>query len=453
MSSVPQSSPTASQRASAPSRYELIPAFAVRFAGGPVGRYAAIGRRGWRPAAALLSALSSVILALSVLQRNSCVSNGWATPGSLWRYCYSDLPTAVAAPGGNHPWASSTIGGMPPLSAILTWFVQVLVPDGSQLRLQQGMFAFGAAVIALLIATAVCLTAAALPQGPWAAAHIALSPVLFTVGLTSFDALGVLMISLALFAWYRSRYAWAGAAAMGALLTRPLLAVVLVAFVLIATSRSSQVSRSVLTGAGVTALAILTPMFMLSPDPWLGLRTWHYQGASYGSLWHVIDVLGSGPSSDVLTALAVLGWVIAVLFGLALVRFERLNDPAPVALVLLTVVLFFARAVPAQTALWFLPLLAACAVLWRNHLIWAATEVAYFIVLWPTVARDSNPAKALPWGWYVFGVLVRFAGMIFIATQVLRWRASLQTDYDDERGSKRPRSAAQGVSLRSEDAV
>lgn len=410
-----------------PTRYEKIPALASQIIGGPVGRYATVGRRSWYPAAAVLSALSSVFIALSVLQRNHCVSKGWATPGSLWRYCYSDLPVTVSVPTGSSPWSNSVTGSQPPLTAIVTWLVRAIVPDGSQLRLQQGMFAFGAAVIALCIAAAVSFMTASMPRGPWAAAHVALSPVLFTAALTSFDAVAVLAVAVALWAYARRSYPVAGAAAMAAALTRPLLGVVLVAIVLVLASqpRRSGLVRS-LIGAVGALMVVAAPLVIVADDPFASLRLWNSQAANYGSVWFIFGLSGVGISPTVLTLLAALGWVVALAVGAALVRFERFDHPAAVALAMLVVVVFFARAMPVQAALWALPLVAACAVTWRSHLTWAACEFAYFLVVWPFVARASNAPKALPDGWYVALTVVRLLGWVLLAFCAVR--GQLPTD-------------------------
>ena len=414
-------------RSWAPSRHDTVVRMASQVIGGPLGRFAAVGQRGWRPAAAVLSALSSVFIALSVLQRNHCINNGWATPGSLWRYCYSDLPVAVSVPAGSTPWASSAIGGQPPLTAIVTWLVRLLVPEGSQLRLQQGMFAFGAGVIALCIAAAVCFLAASLPRGPWAAAHLALSPVLFTAALTSFDALAVLFVAVSLWAYARQRPMLAGAAAMAAALTRPMLGVVLLALLLVATSEPSKRGLGRIAG-GAGLVFLLTSLAVLagSDDPLFPLTNWEAQVASYGSTWFVFELAGARVSPTVLTLMAAMSWIAAAVIGAVLVRFERISSPAPIALLMLLAVMLFARTLPVQAALWVLPLLAACALTWRTHLIWAAGEVAYFLVVWPFVARASNAAKALPDGWYAAFVVLRLAGLVFLATMVVR--ESLSTD-------------------------
>lgn len=403
-----------------PSRFDPVAGAASHVIGGPVGRYAVPGVRGWRPAAAALSALSGVFVALGVLQKHHCITHGWAAPASLWRACYSDLPVAVAGNAGADPWSNPAYAAQPPFTAILTWLVRSGVSDGSQLRLQQGMFAWGTGVIALLVALAVCFSAAALPRGPWSAAHIALSPVLVTTALVSFDALAVAFIAAGLWAWNRHRPARAGVLLACAALTRPALATVILAVVIVTLARRRWPElRRFLLGAGSTVALVVAVMLLLGADPIRWLTVWTSQEASHGSLWQIVSFAGITVSPNRLTILEVLGWVLAIALGWLLARDETMT-PAPVALLMLVVVFLTARALPVQAALWVLPLVAACAIRWRDHLIWAGAELAYFAVVWGFIARASNPGKALPDEWFGAFVGLRLVALILLARAGIR---------------------------------
>lgn len=404
-------------RAVVPTWGDRVAAAASPVIGGPLGRHAVIGRRGWRPAAAVLSSLVSVFVALGVLQKNHCVSKGWAPPGSLWRACYSDLPVAVSAPraSGSMPWSDPTSSGQPPLTALLTWLVRSLVPSGSQLRLQQGMFAWSAVVIALLMALAVCLTAAALPRGPWTAAHVALSPVVVTASLISFEALGVMLVCAGFFAWYRHRYTLAGVLTACAFLARPVLGVAFVACLIVALAHGRSVhARKVLVGGVVALVVVVGAVLLTGADPFANLTTWRQSGLGYGSVWYVLSFADFSFSSGVLTTIGLFGWVVAIALGWLLVSGDKRLDVAPVGLLMLVVVLLTSRTVPVQAGLWALPFLAFSAVKWRDHLVWVGAEVLYFALVWSYVARDSNPGKALPQGWYAALVCVRLLAWGFL---------------------------------------
>lgn len=409
-----------SSRFAVPTREEAIPAIASQVIGGPVGRYARVGTRGWRPAAAVLSVFSAMFIALGVVQKNHCVNGGWASPPSLWRACYSDLPVAVATPAGSNPWSAVGASSTPPLTAILTWFVHIIVPGGSQLRLQQGMFAWGAAVIALLMAVAIILTASAMPQSPWSAAHIALSPLLITCALISFDALGMMLVAWGLWAWNRGRMPVAGVALIGAFLTRPAMGVVFLACLLVAFARGRiRELGGFFAGALAALFVVFGIMLMCGANPFDCLTSWASSAAMYGSLWYLLTFAGITFGTTTLTVVALLGWVGACGIGFFLARSNKDLNVAAIAILMMVMVIATSRAVPVQAGLWLLPLLAMCGVKWRDHLIWAGVEFAYFVVVWGFIARGSNMVKALTPGWYSFFCGARIVGLFFITRAAL----------------------------------
>lgn len=413
--------PAAATPGATPTRSDVVARAASHVIGGPLGRHAVVGRHGWRPAAAVLSALASVLVALGVLQKNHCVSTGWATPGSLWRACYSDLPVAVAGPAGSSPWSNPTMQTQPPLTALITWIVRLLVPGGSQLRLQQGMFAWGAAVVVLLIALAVCASATTRPDGPWVAAHIALSPMLVTSALISFDALGVALVAGGLLAWQRSRYALCGVALAAAMLTRPTLGAVLAAALVVALVRGrSKDALAVALGAVGTIVVMMGVIVVWGGDPFTSFTAWREQGAGYGSIWYALTFSGVTLSPSVLTGLAVLGWIVAIALGAVVASGRPQVSLAPIALLMLVTVMLTSRALPVQACLWVLPLIALSGVSWRDHLAWAGAEFAYFVTVWGFIARASNMAKALPAGWYCFFTCVRLLALAYLVVAALR---------------------------------
>jgi hypothetical protein len=75
-----------------PSREDPVARSASRVIGGPLGRYAVPLARGWRHAAALLIAVSTVPMALSVWLRGYCIDGGWRSPDQFFHMCFSDLP-------------------------------------------------------------------------------------------------------------------------------------------------------------------------------------------------------------------------------------------------------------------------------------------------------------------------------------------------------------------------
>ncbi|HEY5247604.1 MAG TPA: hypothetical protein VIJ15_04010, partial [Dermatophilaceae bacterium] len=198
----------------APTRIDPVAASASEIIGGPLGRYARLSRRAtgysWLPAAAVLAGLSTLTVALGVLQKGHCLTKGWNNPDQFWHACYSDLPSSA---GIGH--AIPYLSGAPPLdqpliSGLVMWLLGLLVPDGSALQRQQWYVALWAVLVTVIVIALVIVTAASVPRAPWRAAQVALSPVLVLAGLVSVDLLGVLLASVALWAWGRNKIFVAG---------------------------------------------------------------------------------------------------------------------------------------------------------------------------------------------------------------------------------------------------
>lgn len=407
-----------STRVTTPSRREEPAALASEIIGGPVGRFAAVGRRGWTYAAAMLSALASVLLALGVLQKNHCVRDGWGSPGALWRACYSDLPVGSGGPKGGTPWSAGGSGRTQPvLTAILDWFVKQLTPGGGGLATQQIYFAIGTVIIVLLVALTTVATASMVRGTPWLAAHVALSPVLITSALVSFDVFGVALATVGMALWARRHPVAAGACLGAAVMARTYPLVLLGAVMLVALRDGARGPLvRCLGGAAAAIVACLGLAYAVGGDPLQPYRGWWHQDAGYGSLSYLLTVAHHPLPAASLSIIAVLGWVVAFLFGLYLTGRPAVRTPlAPLALTMLVIVMLTGKSMSVQSCMWVLPLIALVALRWRDHLIWAGIEIAYFVMTWLFIAGPSNTAKAMPGAAYAFFLLVRVIAYIGIA--------------------------------------
>ena len=418
----------------APSRTDPVVAAASQVIGGPLGRYAALARHtarsAWQPAAAILIGLSSLTVALGVLQKGQCFSKGWNTPDQFWHTCYSDLPIVYLTSGLGR--SMPYLPGVPPMgqpqpliSGLVMWLVGLAVPDGSALVQQQWYFALWAVLVMVIVMALVAVTAASVPNAPWRAAHVALSPVLVLAGLVSVDLLGVMLASLALLAWGRRRIPLAGVLFGLAIAARSYPLVLLVAIGLLA-MRSGKVGPwARLAGTALaTWLAVSLPWLVMNPDALLATyRAWWRSGAGYGSAWIVPSLLGHPLSQGAVTVLVMLGWVAALaagaFFALGLARRPTV---AEISLVMLVIVLVTGKAVPVQASLWLIPLIALVGLCWRDHLVWAGFEATYFVAVWLYLAGLSTPDRGLPVRFYCVLLALRLAAMLFLLVQV--WRTA-----------------------------
>jgi hypothetical protein len=414
----------------APTRADPVAAAASEVIGGPLGRYAALARHtarsGRQPAAAVLVALSSLTVALGVLQKAHCLSKGWNTPDQFWHVCYSDLPAVYQTSGLGH--AMPYLHGAKPLdqpvvSGLVMWLVGLAVPDGSVLAQQQWYFALWAVLVTVIVMTLVAVTAASVPRTPWRAAHVALSPVLVLASLVSVDLLGVLLTSVALWAWGRSRVALAGVVLGLAISARTYPLVVLVAIGLLAVRCDRLGAWRRLAGTALaTWFAVSLPWLVVNAGNLLSVyRTWWRSGAGYGSLWLVPQLMGHPLTVGVVTTLTILGAVAAVVVGaLFALSLDRRPTVAELSLVMLVIVVVTSKAVPVQAGLWLLPLIALAGMQWRDHLVWAGFEATYFVAVWLYIADQSTPDRGLPPGAYTLVLGLRLAAMVFLLVQV--WR-------------------------------
>lgn len=411
-----------SRRLVAPSRGDGVVAVAAEVIGGPAGRFARIGGRSWLSAGAVLSSLASVVVALGILQKNHCETVGWAAPGAFWRACYSDLPVGVGSgPAAGTPWSTGGPGQTQPvLTAFVTWGLQHLVPGGgSVLHRQQLFYAICAVVITALVAGTTIATASMLRRSPWQAAHVALSPVLITASLLSLDILGVALATIGMALWMRRMPVAAGALLGAAVMARTYPLIIIAAIALLATRerRGPQVLRMVGAALAVSVFFVLAAV-AIGGDPFAPYRAWAGAGASYGSPWLVTSIIGLTLPPTALTVVALLGWLAALLAGMLRISMRAPVRLGPLTLMMLVIVLVTGRSFPLQACLWVLPLLAVCALRWREHLLWAMVEIVYFVMVWMYAGLSSNPAKALaPAGYAAFCVvrLLAYGGLAVAA--------------------------------------
>jgi uncharacterized membrane protein len=427
-----------------PSREDPVARVASAVTGGPAGRRLAGAAGFWR-AVPVLVLLAFVAVGLGVAQKQHCRDQGWATPDQFWHACYSDIPAlyGTARLGGPDPAGlREAVAGpeltQPPLAGAAMWAVARVVGESDPQVAPRRFFDLSVLLLALALAAGVTLVAVAAGRRPWDAAHLAIAPGIATAGLVSYDLLAVALVAASVWAWGRRSPVLAGAFLGLAVATRPLSALLGFAILLVAVRAGRTRTAGVTLGVGVACW--LAVRLVLLPGMGAGLgtawETWRAAGPGYGSLWFVPTLLAqnrprsapfwySGPGLDAgaTTTLALLAIVavLAVTAGVALAAWRR---PRLVHLALFATagVLLVSKSVPVQASLLLLPLMALAALPWRDHLIWAATELAYFVGVWLYIAAASDANKGLPGGMYLVLVLVRLAGIGWVGAQALRAR-------------------------------
>lgn len=404
-----------------PSRDPLVAA-ASTVIGGPLGRYSDIRtvphggsspRSGlrvlpWAPVAGILALAATLLLGGGLVQKRHCLENGWGAPGVFWKSCYSDLPSA----------AGEALSAQPVGTALLLRLNDAAASSNPLLTQEQGRYlgwAFTAAVVLVMLVIVTTLTCR---RAPWSAAHVALSPLILLVVLVAPDLWGVTLTSVGLWLWSRDRPVSAGIIMGVAIAARtyPILVVVVIGLLAL---RAGAANRwAVLAGWSIISgtFVSLGGALALRMDPTGAYRVWAGAEAGLGSPWY-LATLGNKPLQiGVLTVLTVLGWVLAIAVGVAL-TFSARHRPtvAEVSLVVVAIVLVTSKSFPVQASLWLLPLVALAGFRWRDHLVWAASETMYFVVLWLYLGGRDESQPSMSAGWFAVFLILRVAGVLWLA--------------------------------------
>jgi hypothetical protein len=375
----------------APSREDPVARLASAIAGGPAGRRVAPSAGFWR-ASSVLVLLAVAMLSGGLVQKQHCRAQGWSTPDMFWHACYSDIPVLYTSAhlGGVSPLGPvdalrSPELGQPPLAGLAMWAVSGVVSGGDARQAPRAFFDLSAAALAVALVVAVgAVSFAAGRRRSWDAAHVALVVPVLALGLRARAVRPALALTLGTGA------VWVGVR----LLVYPDL------------------------DAGI-------------PDTW---AAWRDASPGYGSLWLVPSLIQQSRPSHVwswpaLNPLSATAATTATLLGLAAVAvatvvlaFSTRRRPrlAHVALVAVAGCLIVLKSLPVQSSLLLLPLVALAGLRWRDHLLWATTELAYFVGVWLFIAAGSAPNRGLPAGFYLVLVVARIVGIGWLGAQA--WR-------------------------------
>lgn len=417
-------------------------ASASQVIGGPIGRYARIETEPpdgspsrtllsippWRGVAAVLAAASTVLVALGIVQKGSCLQHGWSAPQAFWKACYSDFPGFISGPlldVGRFPYSPGGESLAHPVgTGVLLWVMSVFIPDGAPLERQQQYVVLWAVVAAVLAVVTTVATVRTCRRRPWSAAHVALSPLLVTVALVAPDLWGVALTSVAVLLWSRDRPAAAGVVFGLAIVTRtyPLLVVVVLGMLAARAGAGRAWARLAGSALLTTVAAFVVASLAGGRGVFAPYQVWAGARADYGSLWYLATLAGREVQLGALTLLVILGWAVAILAGLVLTfACRRRPALAEVAILVLVLVLVAGKSLPVQSSLWLIPLVALAGLGWRTHLVWASTEVLYFVFVWLYLGGIDNPTASLPPAWFGLFLFLRLLGL-----GVLAWAATRQ---------------------------
>ncbi|XVX20269.1 glycosyltransferase 87 family protein [Actinomycetota bacterium] len=394
-------------------------------AGGPLGRHASARARGLPALLATLFLGVAATMALGVVQRGHCIANGWSGTDQFSRMCFSDLVSQyelAQLSTGVDGWLDGP-GRLdqPPLTAAVMALLGGLTP-GAGADASLFYFLTWAVLATGLLMAVVWSVASAVPRTAGYAAHVAFSPVVALATLLSADVVGVALASLGLWAWVRRRPVLAGVLLGLAVMARTYPLLILLAILLVA-GREERRGDSLVTlvSAALSALLTALPLLALAPEALLApYRAWWSSPAGLGTIWKIPDLLGHPLPVVAVTALAVAGWLAAIVVGVTM-SLRRMARPsvAEIALVMVALVSITGKSYPIQAALWLVPLIALAGLRWRDHLVWAAGEALHFVALWLHMSATVKADRGLPPAWYLVFLVLRV-----LAVGYLMWQAA-----------------------------
>ncbi|MFJ9313402.1 glycosyltransferase family 87 protein [Pimelobacter simplex] len=443
-----------------PTRDDRVVAALSEVVGGPMGERAR-PHRWWTPVRVLLL-LTAAVFALGMVQKAPCsLAEGKDQNWVYSHMCYTDLrPLYVSRglaevawpysgdeqtraryetmeyPAGISYWAWGTawvthwLNGSPDLderyrSPVSDLYGDPKVDDEQTIFLLVNAVGFG-----LLALLSVWLLAGVHPARPWDAAAFALSPTLLLTGLINWDLLAVALVAGALWAWSRERPVLTGVL-IGLGTAVKLYPLFLLGALLVICLRRRQIGRfAIATVWAVAAWAVANaPAYLSGAEQWKVF--WKFnadRAADLGSVWLLVDqAADAGFSSHTINVWSWVlfgAWCLGV-FAIGMTAGRRApvdTVPRMAQLGYLIVVGFLLvnKVYSPQYVLWLLPLAVLARPRWRDQIIWQASEVVYFCMVWWYLGGFLAPAGGGDAGFYWVGIAIRVLGELYLAAVIVR---------------------------------
>ena len=439
----------------APAHEDRVVATLSESIGGPVGVHA--GRRRLLAPVGWLLLLTSLIMALGMVQKTDCYRHTWTNVNREHTpMCYSDLPflyqgrglaelkwpysadptTRERYPVMEYPvgisywawgtaWVTHWLAGSPDLApraaqpAANLWGEPGILHE---MRLYVVVNVLGFTAIALL---ACWLIAGVNRRRPWDAAAFALSPTLLLSGLINWDMLALGFVAAALWAWSRGRSVLTGVM-IGLGTATKLYPLFLLGALLVICWRKRRWSDLVMaTGSAAIAwvLSNLPAMLGGGAPQWRHFWTFNTdRGADLGSLWLAVQSATGHPFTahtiNMWSWVLFGGWCLVVLaVGMLAPRTPRF---AQLGYLIVAGFLIVNKVYSPQYVLWLLPLAVLARPRWRDQIVWQSTEVLYFASVWWELSGQLYAADGQSAPFYWLCIVIRVIGQLYLAAMIVR---------------------------------
>lgn len=435
-----------------PTRADPAVAASSAVVGGPLGSRA--GRHRWWTPVRVVLAITAITFALGMLQKSSCYEDTWTDGTKRYTHmCYSDLPylytgrgfVELAWPYDDDPqvrgryevmeypvgisyWAYATarvthwLTGSPDLDERYSQPTSDFWGDSTvqrEIRWFVIVNAIGFAVAALL---ATWFLAGVDRRRPWDAAMFAASPALLLTGLVNWDLLAVTLVAGAMWAWSRDRPVLTGVLIGLGTATKlyPLFLLGAVLVICICDDRVLDFLRA--AAAAAVAWFVVNIPGLLAFEQWKVFWSFNSdRGPDLGSVWMVISDATDGVDKDTVNTWSWLifgAWCVGVfVLGILAPRTPRL---AQLGFLVVVGFLLINKVYSPQYVLWLLPLAVLARPRWRDQVVWQATEVLYFAMVWWYLGGFLAPGGGEDAGFYWVAIVLRMAGELYLVALVVR---------------------------------
>lgn len=437
----------------APSQDDPVVATLSEGVGGPAGTRSA-GHRWWTPVRVVL-ALTTLCLALGMVQKAGCYGETWSGEKRYTQMCYSDLPYLYTGRGfveGHWPFSDDEqvraryevmeypvgisyfvygvaevthlVAGSPDVEARQRVSSSSLFGTPEVQREIRIFMLVQALAFALLALVSAWLLAGVNRRRPWDAALFALSPALALTFLINWDMLAVVLVAAVLLAWARGRPLLTGVLiGLGtAVKLYPLFLLGALLVICVRERRWRELTGVVLAGAA-TWLVVNAPAYLTGREQWQVFWTFNSDRvADLGSVWLVV----SQASDQAFSAHTINVWSYGIFAvwcaGVAVLGLTAPATPrfAQLAFLVLAGFLIVNKVYSPQYVLWLLPLAVLARPRWRDQVVWQGAEVLYFASVWWYLDGDLAAGGGEDAGFYWLAIGVRVAAELYLCALVAR---------------------------------
>jgi uncharacterized membrane protein len=439
-----------------PTHEDPVSAAGSEVIGGPLGRFAAVGRRGWWNPLRVIVLVAIGMFALGMVQKLPCYDSGWFF-GANTQYshaCYSDIPHLYYGRGFADDLVpyfdripDTVSGGMgyleyPVLTGLFMEVASWFTPHGGTIQHREQIYWLVNAGM-LLVCTAVIAVCVARTnrRRPWDALLVALAPAFALTATINWDLFAVALAAAGMMLWSRNRPLAAGVL-IGLATAAKLYPVLLLGPLFLLCLRAGRLKAwsVAVGGAAVAWIVVNLPVMLLARDGWAKFYAFSQErGVDYGSVWLIISQQ-TGKSIDGANfyASALMLLFCACIAALALYAPRRPRF-AQLAFLVVAAFILTNKVYSPQYVLWLVPLAALARPRWRDFLIWQAAEVMYFLGIWSYLAfTTGGNSKGLPQDGYHLAIAAHLIGTLYLCAVVVRDIVFPERDVVRQDGSDDP---------------